>query len=283
MKRITQPEIQRNWRDEPVIDGTTYLRPSSLAKYIEDRENLEKWKVRMTAIGLARNPDLLSLVAVTSPDDKRKLNNLAERAQERAGATAGRDTGTAIHAATEAVDYGESIDHMPADLQADALAYRAARESLGLEPLAAEVFVVNEELQAAGTFDRLVQPFDPPDYANGVPPVPTGPPMVTDIKTGSKDDPEYAAKYGAVAWSIQLATYANAQPYGATWEELGACMATPADCDGGIIWYIPRGTGKCYPIIVDIAKGWELAQTARKVYDARKANVVHSIREAVTA
>ena len=283
MKRLQQPEIERDRWGRPKMNGKSYLRPSTLAKTLDDQSNLIEWSSAMTALGMSRSPDLIALASTIAPADHRKARDIVKRAKDRVMSQGGADIGTAIHAATEAVDYGESIDHMPADLQADALAYRAARESLRLEPLAAEVFVVNEELQAAGTFDRLVQPFDPPDYANGVPPVPTGPPMVTDIKTGSKDDPEYAAKYGAVAWSIQLATYANAQPYGATWEELGACMATPADCDGGIIWYIPRGTGKCYPIIVDIAKGWELAQTARKVYDARKANVVHSIREAVTA
>ena len=244
-------------------------RPSTLAKTLDDQSNLIEWSSAMTALGMSRSPDLVALASTIAPADHRKARDIVTRAKDRVMSQGGADIGTAIHAATEAVDYGESIAHMPADLQADALAYRAARESLGLTPLAAEVFVVNKELQAAGTFDRLVES--------------DAEVFVTDIKTGSKDDPEYAAKYGAVAWSVQLATYANAQPYGTTWEELGACMATPADCDGGIIWYIPRGTGKCYPIIVDIAKGWELAQTARKVYDARKANVVHSIREAVTA
>lgn len=283
MKRLKQPEVQRDRWNRPIINGKPHIRPSTLAKTLDDQSNLMAWSSAMTALGMSRSPDLIALASTIDPAEHRKARDIVNRAKDRVMSQGGADVGTAIHAATEALDYAEDISHMPADLQADARAYRAARESLGLDALAAEVFVVNKELQAAGTFDRLVQPFDPPDYTNGVPPVPTGPPMVTDIKTGSKDDPEYAAKYGSVAWSIQLATYANAEPYGATWEELGACMATPSDCDAGVIWYIPRGTGKCYAIFVDIKAGWDLALTARKVYDARKSSPVFSIREAVSA
>lgn len=140
-------------------------------------------------------------------------------------------------------------------------------------PLAAEVFVVNEEIEAAGTFDRLV------GFRHGEGTV--GLPLITDIKTGSKDDPEYAAKYGSLAWSIQLATYAMAQPHGVTWEELSG--STQPEDWRGIIWYIPRGSGKCYAIWLDLLRGWAFAQTARSVYDARKTSTVMTIREAVTA
>ena len=268
MKRIQQPEVIRDRWGRPVIDGTTYLRPSSLAKTLEDQNGLIAWKARMTALGLSRNPDLLALVATTDPSNSKALNGIVERAAERAGSTGGRDTGTAIHAATEAVDYGEDISHMPADLQADALAYRAARESLGLTPLAAEVFVVNSYIGAAGTFDRLV-------IGDGLHP------LVTDLKTGSKDDPEYAAKYNAVAWSIQLATYAYATPHGFPWSDIGG--GAGPNLDVGIVWYIPRGLGKCYPIHLDLEAGWSLAQTAKAVYDARKSSPVVAIHEAVSA
>ena len=268
MKRLQQPEIERDRWNRPKINGKSYLRPSTLAKTLDDQSNLIEWSSAMTALGMSRSPDLVALASTIDPAEHRKARDIVKRAKDRVMSQGGADIGTAIHAATEAVDYGESIAHMPADLQADALAYRAARESLGLEPLAAEVFVVNEELQAAGTFDRLVASDSRPLLG-----------LVTDIKTGSKDDPEYAAKYGAVAWSIQLATYAHADPYGLDWEELGAYPLWTE----GIIWYIPRGSGKCYPITVDLGVGWDLAITARKVYDARKSSPVVAIREAVTA
>ena len=271
MKRIQQPEVIRDRWGRPVIDGTTYLRPSSLAKTLEDQNGLIAWKARMTALGLSRNPDLLALVATTDPSNSKALNGIVERAAERAGSTGGRDTGTAIHAATEAVDYGEDISHMPADLQADALAYRAARKSLGLYPTAAEVFVVNDTIGAAGTFDRLVVPVSINEPALG---------LITDIKTGSKDDPEYAARYNAVAWSIQLATYAHARPLGTSWTDL---EVSGLSLSRGIVWYIPRGLGKCYPIHLDLEAGWSLAQTAKAVYDARKSSPVLSINEAVSA
>lgn len=265
MKRLQQPEIERDRWGRPKINGKSYLRPSTLAKTLDDQSNLIEWSSAMTALGMSRSPDLVALASTIDPAEHRKARDIVKRAKDRVMSQGGADIGTAIHAATEAVDYGKPIDHMPADLQADALAYRAARESLGLTPLAAEVFVVNEELQAAGTFDRLVES--------------DAEVFVTDIKTGSKDDPEYAAKYGAVAWAIQLATYAHADPYGSDWQTLGGYPS----CGMGVIWYIPRGSRKCYPITVDLIEGWELAITARKVYDARKSSPVVAIREAVTA
>ena len=94
---------------------------------------------------------------------------------------------------------------LPLDVRNDAEGYEFARTGAGLEPYCGEVFVANRQLKAAGSFDRLL-------HCNE-----TGDALIGDIKTGSKDDPEYAAKYGALAWSMQLAIYATALPYDNGW------------------------------------------------------------------
>jgi hypothetical protein len=282
VKRIEQPEVTRDRWGRPVIDGVTYLRPSSVAKQLDDNSNLIEWAAGMTALGMGRSPDLVALASTKK--DWKACKEISKRARDRAGSGAGRDMGTAIHEATEALDYGEDVSHLPSDLLKDAQAYVAARESLNLDPLAAEVFVVNRQIGAAGTFDRLVGAnaeivglgfWEP--YTNT---------LITDIKTTKWEegqDPyaaaEYAAKYNALSWSIQLATYSRAEPHGATWGDLGGAPSL----NTGIVWCIPRGSGVCVPVWLDLQAGWGFAQTAMSVYDARKANPVIAIDEAVSA
>lgn len=259
---IRRPEVQvpRDRWGRPTINGTTYTRTSTLAKQLDDQSNLIAWKARMAVIGLSRNPDLLSLAATTDAKDNRKLNDIVERATERAGATSGRDMGTSIHAVTEALDYGEDVSHMPVDLVADAQAYVDCCESLGAKPVLAETFVVNDAVYSAGTFDRLMRDED------GF--------FVGDIKTGSKDDPVYAAKYSALSWSIQLATYAQATPWDEVYRSWEALNVGAPSRERGLIFYIPRGSGKCYPIWIDLAHGWRAAILASQVRDIAKRSAV---------
>lgn len=261
MKRQAAVDPPRDRWGRPTIDGTTYTRASTLAKMLEDQSGLIRWSARMAALGMSRNPDLVALAATTQPDDTKALDSIAERAKERAGSTSGRDTGTSIHAATEALDYGEPTRHLPGDLLADATAYSTTLVDEKLEPVLAETFVINEAVQAAGSFDRLLWHSESNDY------------LIGDIKTGTKDDPRYALRYSGLSWAIQLATYANGVPWrGDTqpWQELSV---DPPRLDTGLILYIPRGSGKCYPLWIDLKVGWEAAQVAAQVARLRKLKV----------
>jgi hypothetical protein len=145
---------------------------------------------------------------------------------------------------------------------ADAEAYRNVCKDHGLKPLAAEVFVANKDLRTAGSFDRLVEG-------------PDGVARILDIKTiGAKKDAQAAAKWTGNSWAIQIATYANSKPYDGEngwleWEDVG--LRPPAS--KGVNAYvaaIPRGSGKCFLIDIDLTEGFRLAQLAAEVRDARR-------------
>jgi hypothetical protein len=158
------------------------------------------------------------------------------------------------------LDLGQSLDDLPADLRADAEAYGAALKAQGLTPLAGEMFVVNDAVTSAGSFDRLVATAD-------------GLPAILDVKTINADkDAEYACRYNGVAWSIQIATYAHARPYDgifgpSQWSDYD--LPDPG-LEKGWVAVIRRGAGTCDLVEVDLVAGWRMAQLAASVRDARK-------------
>jgi hypothetical protein len=48
----------------------------------------------------------------------------------------------------------------------------------------------------------------------------------------------------------------------------------------GVVFYIPRGTGKCYVIDVDLAAGLRAVELATRVRDLRKSSPVLNVRGA---
>lgn len=268
VKRIEQAPPKRDRWARPLIDGEGYTRASTLAKTLDDQSNLIGWSSRMTALGLAKAPDLIALASTATEKERSKLNDIVERAKDRASAGTGRDLGTAIHAAAEMLDHGQDISSVPLEVRNDAEGYEFARTGAGLEPLCGELFVANRQLKSAGSFDRLL-------HCNE-----TGDAVIGDIKTGSKDDPEYAAKYGALAWSMQLAIYATALPYDDGWLTWDDWELPVPSAMRGVVFYIPRGTGKCYVIDVDLAQGLQSVKLAADVRDVRKASPVLGIRGA---
>ena len=179
-------EVQRDRYGRPLIqplDGgkpEPYTRVSTLAKALDDLSQLMAWKQRKTAEGLVRRPDLLTRVAGAlangDPDTdwptKRALNDVCGEAMEAAGSSKGSSAGTGFHSLTEAIDRGEEPLFVPAADQARLDAYREATR--GYTALDAEVFVVCDELKAAGSFDRLWL-------------CPDGQVRVGDLKTGKSE------------------------------------------------------------------------------------------------
>lgn len=255
MLALPPTDIPRDRWGRPQIDGRSYTRVSTLAKTLDDTRALLNWNARITAVGLAKSEDLIAAVATTDPEDRRALDKIVEQAKERAASTAKATIGTATHAATEILDRGDTLDGLPDKVKADALAYRAALDAKGLEPLAAEMFVVCDEVNAAGSFDRLLR----------------GPSrvMIGDIKTSGNPDTH---KYAALAWAIQLATYAHAKPWTpdrgiVEWADLG--LPEP-DLERGLVIHIVQGTGQVRLHSVDLTAGWVAARLADEVLAMRK-------------
>jgi hypothetical protein len=242
-------EIPRDRWGRPLItppDGgkaVGYTRISTLSKALDNKDALMAWKQRMTAIGLGKRPDLAQRAAITSLDDRKALNEIVEGAMAAAESDKAANIGTTLHALTEQVDAG-TLGEVTPEHAADLAAYAAAMANI--EAKAAELFVINDELQAAGTLDRIVA-------------LPDGRVVVADIKTG-QSEPNYP--HGV---TTQVAIYARGQMYdpingrGATLAEVGVDQHT------GLLIWLPAGQARCELYTLDLAVGWSIAKTAHAV------------------
>lgn len=149
-------------------EGNSFRRASKLIKKVEtDTYNLDLWFRRQVAEGLAIRDDLvLALKAMGRPgpegwsrDEKKTINEIAKSAAEAAKQRDGAKVGTAFHTLTERVDRGEPIDAVAAGLPAAAAqtirAYALMRQLNGWQTVEVERTVVCDELEVAGTFDRV--------------------------------------------------------------------------------------------------------------------------------
>jgi hypothetical protein len=150
-------------------DGAIYRRTSTLVKEVEtDNHNLDKWKQRQVLIGAARRGDLVTAVkAMGAPDpmtgwtrdQKKLLDELVDKAGEAAKDTDGAITGTAVHTMTERIDRGEPVaqvaEGLPAAVAQGLRSYAALRELNGWRSVEIERTVVLDQLEVAGTFDRV--------------------------------------------------------------------------------------------------------------------------------
>lgn len=249
------PDVERDRWGRPLIvpaDGGTpipYTRISTLAKTLDSKEGLMEWKQRMVALGIGKRPDLAQLAAVTAPDDKRKLKELIDAAMAAAESDKAANTGTVLHSLTEAFDRG-TLENLPAEHIGDLTAYEEATK--GLIMRAVEGFVVNDHLQAAGTFDRLIQ-------------LPDGRIVIGDLKTG-----QYEPKYPHGV-TTQCAIYARSHIYDIpTNTRTGYLPDLGVSTDVGLLIHLPAGKGTCELYLLDLTVGWALAQTAVAVRDVYK-------------
>lgn len=237
----SRPEPPRDRGGRYLIDGHAYTRATTIAKTLDDLNNLMRWQQRMTAIGLVARRDLFARVAATDSDDKKQLDRLCEEAFEAAKGSAGANLGTALHTFCERADIGD-LTPVPAPWDADVAAYRAALDSAGITVAAEHVerVVLCSELSVAGTFDRILR-------------LPDGRFVIGDLKTGGY--------LGWQAFAVQLAIYAHADHiYDAVNDRLEP-MPT-VDQDTAVIIHLPAGQATCTLYELDIRDGWGWARTA---------------------
>lgn len=232
----------------PPHGGTpvAYTRCTTYVGSLDDKENLMKWKARMTAIGIAARPDLILKLKATDPDDKTTLGKIAEEAAEHAGAHQRAEIGTQLHALTERLDRGETLPDL-GEWQKDIDAYQQALASYELTPVEIETFVVNDNLKIGGTFDRI--------FELG------GRKYIGDLKTGSTVD------WGAGTYAMQLAVYANSVRYD---HETGQRAPLDVDTSKAILIHLPAGEGRATVYWIDIARGWQSVSLATAVRQWRR-------------
>lgn len=243
-------------------DRQWYTRASSLADKIEDFAFLHKWQMRYLAVGLSRNMDLIRLAAAEiyttgfdKPDSKensasgKRLDEVIERALERAKIHEKADYGTAVHARTEPGNQGVDPDEMQAK---EVQSFWDLVSELCITIIGTEIFTANDEIRTAGTFDHLMYV---PGY--GI--------IITDKKTSSKASESY---------DVQLSGYSNAEIYDyetdtrMTLEEYVASKGwDPAliNRDVGLIFWIKNGRTQAR--FLDLKKGYQAARVAAWVRD----------------
>jgi predicted RecB family endonuclease len=221
-----------------------YTRVTTFASSVEDMFSLGQWQQRMVALGLSRRPDLLLSVSAHA-EDKDELNRIVDSAREAAAASAAATVGTALHKLTERLDRGEmSLDAMPDSHRSDMKAYADAMAPLKIRGV--EQFVVLDDLQVAGTFDRIVE-YDGQRYT-------------ADVKTGS-------IEYGVGKMAIQLALYSRGHLYAPGRADRGG---TEVNQNAGIIIHLPAGQGRCDLYWIDLRAGWEAVRLCADVRAWRK-------------
>jgi hypothetical protein len=284
-------------------EGAIYRRTSTLVKEVEtDNHNLDKWKQRQVLIGAARRGDLVTAVkAMGNPDpltgwtrEQKKLQDeLVEKAAEAAKDSDGAITGTAMHTMTERIDRGEPIEtvlaaELPAAVEQSLRTYAKLRELNGWRSVEIERTVVLDELEVAGTFDRvdylpeLVGLLGPGacQYGDECPDVGLHGgdlPVIVDVKT-EKDPTLNGLHIGP-----QLAIYSRARrmwrPTGGTHDlvrngevvrygsgdpvQVPNGEYVPAPCvrqDVAVVVHIFNGDAN--PLLLNLAEGWAAAVAA---------------------
>lgn len=253
---ITPPE-----GGEPVA----YRRVTTFAGALDDSYHLNKWKARMVARGMATAPDLQAGAAAANPQDKsgkRTLDEIAERALERANGTAAATLGTARHSMTEKIDRNEPLGYVPEDARADLDAYRTIMAPFTV--LAIEGFCVLDEYRIGGTYDRILDL-----GGNAKAPDGTFPRIVIgDVKTGGID-------FAAGKIGMQLAAYSRSlnydhrdgsrTPLHPVDEWVGTSPAPTVSQTWGVVIHLPVNTGTASLHWIDLAAGARGLDVARDV------------------
>lgn len=228
--------------------ANAYTRVSTLAKALDDTTALTDWKCRQVALGLDARKDLRAMVP-TARNDRRELNTIVKAALQAAESDAAANIGTALHSFAQHVDEGGALDQVPPDYQPHIKAYQDTLRAHGITTVACEKFVVNDEIEAAGTFDRLLV-------------MPDGRFVIGDIKTGS------AAPSYALATAIQVAVYARGQLYKPDGTRI---PLPPVDLSKGVLIHMPQDNPICELHELDLTEGWLAALVAYDVRRLRKA------------
>jgi hypothetical protein len=231
-----------------------YTRISTLCKALDDSNGLTGWYGRMTALGVARRPDLQAQASVLTAedDDKDELNQLVEEAMTAAGSTKARNLGNALHRLTHLADTTDAdLTGIAPEMLADLDAYMQA--TADLEVVDAERFVVVDSVRAAGSYDRQMR-------------CPDGKVKIADIKTGLK------ANQFPLPIAVQCGLYANGQHYDPdTGERL---PMDDVDLESALLIHLPAGTGTCNIYNLDIRGAMSAAHVANTIRDWRKAKLL---------
>jgi hypothetical protein len=222
------------------LNGKRCKSPSAIAKVPDDSSALDFWRRRQTAIGLALQPHLLTAVAANA-DDKKALDAICEEAMTAAGASSGRDYGTAVHKITDLLDGGVFVLETP-EVVAIRETWRTLLDSHDLEIVASEQVIVHPDLMVAGRFDRVVRHRS------------TGECFILDTKTG-KSAADFLQSHAVQLWLYASAPLCADGPTGdADFEVVEFVPMHAVSQSVALVAHLPM-EGEASIIGIDIAAG----------------------------
>lgn len=247
-----------------------YRRASSYGSPLEDATNLELWKMRQVARGIARNRALrlevtraevgLDGAEAEAKASKKELNDIAKRAMDVVGSGDAASIGTSLHDVCELIDRGVDPGHVPEEYLADVEAYRVL--VAGFRMVSIERFVVQDEHRVAGTLDRAGELLAPIITPWGLP-VAAGDVVIVDQKTAQRMD--FAGpKFGVQGW-----IYATGEPYDPVQKVRVPWGHAQPRADVAVIAHTPSGLGTADLYAIDLQEAGLAAEIAREVYDWR--------------
>jgi hypothetical protein len=230
-------------------ERTTYTRVTTFIQGIDDKKHLNDWVLRQTLKGYTLSPEVYSArlaVVFGAQDEKARMHELIEEMQAFARMSERALLGTAIHALTERHDQNIPTPIFPEPYRPHLAEW--VRLTAPWQPFAPdeiERFVVNDDLQTAGTGDRRGRLRRPCRKCGGRW-------VMIDLKTGRVDG------FTQRECEMQLVAYARSMAY-----DPDTGMRTPlmmCVCEGYIV-HIPAETGRGRLLRFDLQRGWELCQT----------------------
>lgn len=227
-----------------------YTRASTLSDYIANFVGLHMWQKRRLAYGLAQSENLCAMAAALPKfkNDREldrktnaELDQIIYLALELGQVHEQANWGTAVHGFTEPEnDHGT----IPARMVSDVDSFFTTLKRAGIRIHSTELFVANDELKTAGTFDHILE-------------VPGHGKILADKKTGDLKKVESA---------IQLAAYVDGELY--DWDtDQRTPLPDDLSRDRALIIHIPAGQGRTTLHWVDLNYGRRMARIAADVRD----------------
>jgi hypothetical protein len=234
-----------------------FTRMTTVAGTVADRFAIEKWGKRMVLFGAALRPDVVA-GASAFHEDPTQMDKLVVEAESAAAISASATVGSAKHELSAQVHLGQiELDSITPLLHDDIAAIIAAEREHFAEVLGVEFHIVNDDLEAAGTADRLYRLHD-------------GRCCIGDLKTGAN-----AMKYASQEIAVQLAGYSHGLRYD---PRTGERTPFPEGFTPDIGYVVHAPTGE--PVRVyefNLKRGWAGAALAFHVRQYRKEEVARAL------
>jgi hypothetical protein len=249
-----RPLIRDVAPDGTVLETSTYYsRCTTFIKCIDRNEALERWQQARAMEGFSARPDEFQARVVEAAGDRAKLSGVWLDALRAGGAETAAHMGTAMHRVAEWHDLGVQQPNLPERYARGLEAWIHITKYFAFREV--EKFMVHDELQVAGTPDRVAR-YLPCDNCGRTF-------YILDLKNGRVDE------YTELQIAMQFGMYANSAYYdvhtGERRYQDDICRCK------GITVKLFLDTGEATTFWTDIWTGYKIAQElAPQVHTARK-------------